>query len=108
MGQNIFYHVSPTRNSKSILSKGLIASIGDRSSQYGETDNNIYLFGSEDAAEDAVMNWLGDEFDEDEPLALFQITLPADWPIDHNDEEFEYRSEMSIPPNLIKLLNSNY
>lgn len=108
MGYHTYYHVSPARNSKNILSKGLISSTGDRSLKYGEIDNNVYLFGSEDDAQYAVMNWLGDEFDENEPLALFQITLPVDWPIDHNDEEFEYRSKISIPPNLIKLLNSNY
>lgn len=108
MNQNIFYHVSPTRNADSILSKGLNPSIGDRSSTYEELNNAIYLFGSEDDAEDAVMNWLGDEFDDEEQLALFQVTLPSDWPIEHEEHEFEYRSKQPIPPNLIKLLNANY
>lgn len=72
----VFYHVTPARNVKSIQKKGLVPAIGDRSSELGETEKAIYLFADLTDVEDAVMNWLGDAFDEDETLALLRVELP--------------------------------
>ncbi len=106
VGYNILYHISPSVNTSSILKNGLTPSIGDRSTNLGEVDEKIYMFGSMDDVEYAIMNWLGDEFDEDEALSLFEIKLPLDWPLEH--EAFEYTTSKPIPPTLIKLLDDNY
>lgn len=95
-----FYHVCQTSNVESILTKGLIPQIGDRSSQL-EKESGIYLFGNIEDVVDGVTNWLGDEFGEDEELTLLSIKLPNDWPLIR--DEFEYVSKQSIPPKYIEV-----
>ena len=67
------YHVTPARNLRSIVSKGLRPSVGDRSSKIAGEQSAVYCFPDKASLEDALMNWLGDEFDEDEQLALLKI-----------------------------------
>lgn len=101
----ILYHVTPTRNVKSILANGLIPSIGQRSAQL-ETESNLFLFPTKDAAEDAVMNWLGDEFD-DEPLSLLAVSsngLEGKFTL---GAEYEYTVSSPIPPQNIKVISTN-
>lgn len=64
------YHVTPTRNVFDILEQGLLPSIGPRSQELGEELPRIYVFTRLDALEDALSNWLGEAFDEDEPLSI--------------------------------------
>lgn len=49
----ILYHVTPARNVKSILAKGLVPSIGQRSAQI-ETQSNLYFFPSREAAKEFI------------------------------------------------------
>ena len=60
--QRPFYHVTPARNLPAIMRDELIPKIGRRSRKLKEPVAGVHLFDSIDAAEDAVANWLGDEF----------------------------------------------
>lgn len=82
------FHVTPASNVPSIMQRGLIPQIGSRSALM-EQESGIYLFKTEDAAADAVASWLGDEFEEDEPLALLEVNLPPDAEIAPTSADFE-------------------
>jgi len=102
----ILYHVTPTRNVKSILAKGLVPSIGARSSQI-ETESNLFFFPSREAAEDAVMNWLGDELPEDEPLALLAVNSNGLEGKFTPGAEYEFTVSSPVPPQNIKVVTTN-
>lgn len=69
------YHVTTFKNIDSILKQGLIPTIGERSQQIDEPVAAIYFFPTLDDVDTALLNWLGDEFDEDEELALLKVNL---------------------------------
>jgi len=73
MTSAVYFHVTPATNLNSILEDGLRPRIGARSAELGETTEAVYLFKSLDDVEDALTNWLGDCFDEDEVLALLSV-----------------------------------
>lgn len=58
------YHVTKSSNLESILKSGLIPSVGKRSEKLAENPC-IFLFPDKHSAEDALANWLGDEFEEE-------------------------------------------
>ena len=95
------YHVTPVKNLKQILKQGLVPQIGTRSELLGEPQPAIFLFRSILDAEEALMNWLGDEF-EDEPLALLKVNLPLD--LAHKEQDFETQVFEKIPPQNIWFL----
>ena len=103
-----YYHVSLMSNLESIMEKGLIPQIGERSVDIGETVEAVYLFPSFEDMENALMNWLGewyiDEYDEDVPLMSLEISLPDDFPIKDGEVEYEKISEVIISPKYIKFL----
>src|SRR5208282_6194720 len=72
----MYYHVTPTANVPRIMSEGLIPQRGPRSKRMA--DHGIFLFEDMETMEDALSNWLGDEFEEDEPLTLLGVELPPD------------------------------
>lgn len=72
----ILYHLTPLAQVTDILHKGLVPQIGERSKLAGETQPAIFCFPSLAQVEDALMQWVGDYFDEDEPLALLRIAAP--------------------------------
>lgn len=74
----ILYHVTPPANIDSILRDGLIPQLGPRSAIVNETTPAVFCFADMEKVETALMNWLGDYFDEDEPLALLRVTLDSD------------------------------
>jgi hypothetical protein len=65
---NFYYHVTPAENVESILEKGLLP----KSPEDIKDKKAVYLFPDKATAEEALMNWLGDRF-EDEDLALLKI-----------------------------------
>lgn len=69
------YHVTPRRNLLAILSEGLVPSIGPRSSEIGETTPLVFLFRDDVSMTDAVMNWLGDQFPDDEDLVALVVDV---------------------------------
>lgn len=99
---NIYYHVTPAKNVKWIMQEGLTPSTGSASSSYGETEERLYLFSSLIDAQDAVNNWLGDQYEED-ILALLQVDAAG---INlKSDVEWEFYTNQTIPPNRIKILS---
>lgn len=72
------YHVTPAANLPSILDLGLQPQIGRRSASAGESVAAVYCFTDLAAVEDALANWLGDCFDEDEALALLRLNVGND------------------------------
>src|ERR1700749_4826404 len=99
-----FYDVTPSVNVPRILKNGLIPNLGLRSAKIEKGQNKIFLFKSVDDAEDAVMNWLGDEFPEDTDLTLLKVTLPSTFPITHDPVAgFEISTSNKIPPEMISV-----
>lgn len=92
---NVFFHVTKKSNLSQILSIGLVPSKGERANKIMD-QQGIYLFPNIDSVEDALMNWMGDEFDEDEDLVILKVriqdpsllTQTTDW-------EFIYFSTIS-------------
>lgn len=104
-----YYHVSLKENLKSIMDKGLIPQIGDRSREANE-EQAVFLFPTKEDMEFALGQWLGDWFepedDEDDEVVLMslEITLPDDFPIFDSTVEYEKFSKITIPPKYIKYL----
>lgn len=94
-----FYHVTQVDYLDNIRKYGLIPQIGRLSQKLGETVERIYLFQNKDAMENALLNWLGDEF-EDENICCLEITVPNYFPIEKNG--FECCCYKIIPPNYIR------
>ena len=67
--RTFYYHITKTTNVPFILKQGLIPK---KPTDFEDVEG-VYLFKSIEDAEDAVMNWLGDRFDEDEELTLLKI-----------------------------------
>jgi hypothetical protein len=98
------YHVTPTKNIKSIAKQGLTPTVGDRASQIAGEKSGIYVFPDKVSAEDAVMNWLGDEFD-DEPLTMLKIDISG---LENNitkGADYELIVGTTIEPKRIKKVN---
>jgi hypothetical protein len=99
------YHVTPSRNVKHIEKTGLVPSIGSASSSYGETEERLYFFPSKIDAEDAAMNWLADQY-EDEILSLLQIDMSG-IELKKDTVDWEYYTHQSISPDRIKVLSTD-
>lgn len=101
-----FYHVTLAKNLDSILTNGLIPRIGERSLEVGEKEASVYIFPSEADMECAVMQWLGDwyedEYGEDVELVCLEINVPYNFPIENGEVEYEYVSKDIIPNKYIK------
>lgn len=101
-GQQYAFHVTPAKNVKWIMQDGLEPSIGTASASYGEDEERLYLFPTRTDAEDAVMNWLGDQYESD-ILALLQVDITG-IPV-KKDVDWEYYTDSPIPPDRIKVLS---
>ncbi|NLC22400.1 MAG: hypothetical protein GX771_10920 [Halomonadaceae bacterium] len=62
------YHVTPRANLPSILQDGLEPRIGERSEALGEAAPRIYCFPTLADCNDALGQWLGDWFNDEEEL----------------------------------------
>jgi hypothetical protein len=103
-GGPVYYHIAEASQLRRILRQGLQPQLGYRS-QTIESDPSVYLFTSYLNAENALHNWLGEEFDEATELILLQITLPPEIPVFHHPEVgWESWVEQVIPPSAIKAL----
>jgi hypothetical protein len=99
------YHVTPSENLDSIMSKGLLPQIGDRTRKIVDEKPAIYCFPDKNAMEDALMNWLGDEFDEDEALALLEIYTAGLKGQVTEGAEYEVAITSAIPPQNIRIIS---
>ena len=101
----VVYHVTPKKNLRSIMKHGLRIGIGARSMQIPGERAAIFCFPSVMEAEDAVMNWLGDEFDDDTDLSLLAIQtkgLPGECT---PNAEYEIAITSDIPVSNISVAN---
>lgn len=101
-----FFHVAASKNVRSILKNGLQPKRGSRSAALGEGGKAVFLFSSREGVDDALANWLGDEFDEDEPLSLLLVMVPdsiAVTPTFDGATSWEWVSRQKIPPQYISL-----
>lgn len=67
------FHVTPRSSVRSIVEDGLRPQIGPRAASIGEQEPRVYFFTSVQALEDGLVNWLGEQFGEDEQLALLAV-----------------------------------
>lgn len=67
------FHVTSANNLSSIMKNGLQPRYGKRSSKIEGEVSGIFTFPNIVTAEDAITNWLGDEFSEDDELVLLSI-----------------------------------
>ena len=70
-----YFHVTRKANLEAILANGLEPKIGPRSKLVPETIPRIYFFADMAAVEDALVNWLGEVFDEDVALVILEVNL---------------------------------
>lgn len=96
------FHVTPAKNVKWIMQDGLVPGIGSASSSYGESEERLYLFPTKIDAEDAAMNWLGDQYEGD-ILALLQVDITG-IPV-KKDVDWEYYTDSTITPDKIKVVS---
>lgn len=99
------YHVTPVNNIEFIQRDGLIPQIGSNSSSYGETEERLYFFPTIVDAEDATMNWLGDQYEED-ILALLEVDITG---INiRKDVDWELYTNQSVSPERIRVLSTDF
>ena len=102
----MYYHVTNSDNLKSIMEKGLLPQSGPRSSELG--DYGVFLFNDLDSLEDAISNWLGDLFDEDDELVILEVLIPENVLVYSNDlVGYESYVEYCIPPEYINVYHDN-
>ena|SRR5208337_3333966 len=106
----IFYHVTLTENVSQIMAEGLVPQRGPRSVQM-ESEDGIYLFKTMEGVENALMNWLGDEFEHDS-LTLLGVELPPEAQKRLNEQGDDHASyeivvTTPIPPQFIQILSED-
>ena len=97
------YHVTRKSSLDRVLKSGLKAKVPR---DMKNEPKGVYLFKTVEDLEDAVMNWLGDRFDEDDELVMIKIDGRF---IKNNDiattsAGFEIISKKNIPPEAILLV----
>ena len=100
----IVYHVTNLTNLSNIKKQGLYPQMGPRSQELGETEKCIFVFINLDDVDEAVSNWLGDEFDDDERLFCITINVPNSW-VKDSDVEYEKRIYRIIKPDRFVKIN---
>ena len=101
---NTYYHVTPSHNVKNIMKVGLIPQVGPSSSKLNEK-RGIHLFKDEVSAEDAVTNWMGDEYPENTKLSMLKVRLPKTHPLHYDN--FAHVSHIAINANNIRVHREN-
>ena len=67
---NTAYHVTTTSSAHSAQQNGIMPHVPEDSPNDPEA---VYLFPDMESVDNALMNWLGDRFAEDEPLSVLAI-----------------------------------
>lgn len=101
------YHVTPIVNLESILTNGLVPTIGERSSLLNE-EKCIFLFKTIEALDDALMNWLGEAFDDDADLVTLKISLDETKLSSRNCADYEVKCLSKIEPNFIEFFRNEF
>lgn len=104
-----YFHVTDKKNVNTIMTQGLEPRVGHFSKLLGESEPAVFLFTSEQAAEDALSGWLGEEYGtlaeelgREIPLKLLKVVLPDDFEVQEPDgNQFEAVVFETIPPDCI-------
>lgn len=103
------YHVTSEKRLTKILRDGLIPRREKRGQGFEDTPKGVYLFKSLAEAEDGVMNWLSDEFPEEEVLVLLEVQMPEGATLS-DDPELTRSCVVCydpIPPENIQIISRN-
>lgn len=104
--ESVYYHVTLMENVPSIRNSGLLPQIGERSEELGETEEAIYLFPSKEDMDNALMNWLGEwyneEYGEDCDLAILEVRLPEEISLIDEGVGYEVVCKEKIPAECIR------
>lgn len=92
------YHVTKIESLESILMSGLIPQIGERSQRMDESPA-VFMFNDKKELEDGLMNWLFDEFEDDE-LVILELDA-SKIKVRPSTVEFEVISLETITPDTI-------
>lgn len=93
----MLYHVTEMSAVPAIMREGILPSTGPRSARLGEAVPAVYLFGTLEAVEDALMGWLGDEFDGEADLAVLEVDMDGE----PGEGKFEVVVTEAVPPSAI-------
>ena len=96
--EGVLYHVTSRKNLASIRRNGLKMHIPKDM----DDEEGVFLFKDYGDAEDAVMTWLGDRFDEDEELVVIKVNSRFVQNKSELAAGFEVISKNDIPPEGIK------
>jgi len=94
-----YYHITRSENVPLIMKDGLLPSKPDDMQDV----EGVYLFKSATDAEDALMNWLGDRFSEEEKLTLLKIDPRGVGEVDNSAAGYEVVSTSKIDPQFISV-----
>lgn len=96
------FHLTKKSNIQSIKQYGLRPSIPvDMPSE----EEGVYLFKTREYAEEALMNWYGDRYDDNEEFVLLTIDV-SDLRLFGTLVDYEYVCYENIPPkNIVKIEN---
>ena len=107
--KRMLFHVTLMENVESIREKGLLPQIGERSLEAEESEKNVYLFTSYEAMDNALMNWLGEwyneRYGEDVDLAVLKVLVPPEIPIVDEGVGYEVLCPACIPPEYISFFD---
>lgn len=104
-----FFHVTLYSNAWKISREGLQPEIGERSESCKEQEPVIFLFPTQEDMENALSNWLGEEFG-DERIVILKIRLPMSYEDDLVYEPaagYEVQCKREIPSDYIVFLNED-
>ena len=101
--EGVVYHVTRKRNLPTIKKHGILPS----NKFTGMTDFGavVFLFNKKEEMEDAMMNWLGDKFSDNDELVLLTIN-PKNIDLFPSDVSYEIITDQVIPwSNIVKVEN---
>jgi len=95
---DILYHVTTKKHWNSIKRNGLKMAVPQ--DMEGE-EIGVYLFRNMNDVEDALMNWLGDRFDEDEELIVIKVNGIYVDTVSSDAADYEVIAKNDIPKQAI-------
>ena len=88
-----YFHVTPRKNLSAIQKEGLLAQIGDRSQEAKEEAEAVFLFPSKEDMDNALLNWLGEAFEEEDTEAEAVAVSEEEAPVEPEEEKAEKSPE---------------
>lgn len=96
------YHIARGQDIEAIRKTGLLPAIGKRSAEAGEADPAVYFFKTPEDAENAMLNWLGDDIPDGEPMYMLTALLPGSYAKALRDTApYEIACAIAVPPDYL-------